>query len=110
MNHPLEGTNGQLMVMAAHRYCLGRSSYIVGSCVDWLIAHKSKFEQNTINVILRDTIDALISSRAGMSCDVDSWTHLCNVWWKDLDEESKRWVRNQTTQPNNERPWPLNSS
>jgi hypothetical protein len=33
------GTWGRddLMVIAAFRYCLGRSTYIVGDCVDWLI-------------------------------------------------------------------------
>ena len=28
--------NDQLMAMAAVRYCLGRSSYIVGACVEWV--------------------------------------------------------------------------
>ena len=27
-----------LMAIAAVRYCLGRMSYIVGDCADWLIA------------------------------------------------------------------------
>lgn len=28
-----------LMATAAVRYCLGRCSYIVGDCVDWLHEH-----------------------------------------------------------------------
>ena len=32
-------TNDQLMAMAAHRYCLGRRSYIVGACIEWIQGH-----------------------------------------------------------------------
>ena len=59
---PLSGTDGQLMVMAAHRYCLGRHSYIVPSCIEWMEAYWGLFEQNTRHVIVRDTVDHLIES------------------------------------------------
>ena len=48
-----------LMVTAAVRYCLGRSSYIVGDCVDWLLANWERFEPGCRLVILRDISEAI---------------------------------------------------
>lgn len=70
---PIDGMDGQLMVIAAHRYCLGRCSYIVGSCIDWLKLWWEDFEPGTKAVILRDTKEALENDRAGMECDARGW-------------------------------------
>ena len=43
-----------LMVTAAVRYCLGRSSYIVGDCVDWLVANWQAFSPNCRAIVVRD--------------------------------------------------------
>ena len=43
-----------LMAIAAVRYCIGRSTYIVGDCVDWMIQHWSKWSPNCRAVIARD--------------------------------------------------------
>jgi hypothetical protein len=43
-----------LMVIAAVRYCLGRMSYIVSDCVDWLIQIWPDLSDNTRATILRD--------------------------------------------------------
>ena len=43
-----------LMAIAAVRYCMGRSTYIVGDCVDWMIQHWSKWSPNCRAVIARD--------------------------------------------------------
>ena len=48
-----------LMATAAVRYCLGRSSYIVGDCVDWLLANWERFEPGCRLVILRDISEAI---------------------------------------------------
>lgn len=83
----LESENDQLMVTAAHRYCLGRSSYIVGSCIDWLndiwyqLTPKSKF------VILRDTIEAVVQHRAGHASDEIEWRRF--VISRDLTESQR---------------------
>lgn len=45
-----------LMAIAAFRYCCGRATYIVGDCVDWLIAHWSEFSPNCRHVIQRDLL------------------------------------------------------
>lgn len=49
----LYGRNG-LMLIAAVRYCLGRSSYIVGDCVDWMLAHWARWPANIREVLQRD--------------------------------------------------------
>lgn len=50
------GMNG-LMAMAAFRYCCGRMTYIVGVCVDWLIANWDQLPDNAKQVIQRDLED-----------------------------------------------------
>ena len=90
---PLAGTNGQLMVTAAHRYCLGRRSYIVGACIDWLRAYWADFEPNTRNVIVRDTLEALADDLAGDACDKAGWEGFAAWAWSNLDPEGRAWVR-----------------
>lgn len=63
------------MVMAAHRYSLGRSSYMVSSCVKWLKKHWEQFSPNTKSLIIHDTKDALDNNEAGMSIDVNEWAN-----------------------------------
>lgn len=89
---PLAGTDGQLMVMAAHRYCLGRRSYIVGSCIDWLRAYWADFEPNTRNVIVRDTLEALMDGCAGDACDKAGWEGFAAWAWSNLAPEGRAWV------------------
>jgi hypothetical protein len=43
---------------AAVRYCLGRQSYIVGDCVDWLIEVWPNLRESTRNIIKRDIEEA----------------------------------------------------
>lgn len=50
----------QLMVIAAVRYCLGRSSYIVSDCVDWLISQWSEFDHSTKAIVQRDIEEAFL--------------------------------------------------
>ena len=96
------GTNTQLMVMAAHRYCLGRMSYIVHACVDWMIANRKRFEANTVRVMLRDTIEALQQKRAGMGCDEGEWRRLVPWLMRELSEDDRDWVMRAVAS----RPWP----
>jgi len=91
----IQGTNDNLMVIAAHRYCLGRSSYIVGSCVDWLLSHWNKFETNTQNIIIRDTCEALIRNEVGMDMDRNQWVKLVKLKWQNLSDEDQDWLLRQ---------------
>lgn len=45
-----------LMVIAAFRYCLGRSTYIVGTCVDWLTEHWPNFSVDTQQLIKKKSL------------------------------------------------------
>lgn len=49
---------GHLMVIAAVRYCTGRSTYIVGDCADWLIRLWPSLPEGTRTVIRRDIDEA----------------------------------------------------
>ena len=53
--NPEQPTYGRdnLMVIAAMRYCLGRSSYIVSHCVDWLIWLWPQLDEKTKETIQR---------------------------------------------------------
>ena len=82
-----------LMVIAAHRYCLGRSTYIVGDCVDWLISIWNDLDDNTKAIIERDTEEAFRRDdedrdecrdimALGHDCDRREWEKLRRLWWK----------------------------
>jgi hypothetical protein len=66
------GTN-DLMAMAAFRYCLGRRTYIVSACREWLQRHWDKFEPSTRSLILREVEEAFQSGDLGMECDKAEW-------------------------------------
>jgi len=96
----------QLMVMAAHRYCLGRQSYIVGAAIDWLRKYKEYFDRNTVRVILRDTIEALQDNQAGSEyIDVPGWKKLAKEFYDAIPAEDQEWVRNSVAHKREK--WPL---
>lgn len=43
-----------LMVIAAFRYCLGRMTYIVSDCADWLVANWESFPPKVRAIIERE--------------------------------------------------------
>lgn len=90
----LESLDDQLMAIAAHRYCLGRSSYIVGSCLDWIRATWPQMEPNTQFVMLRDTVEALMDDRAGSDViDVPGWTAVALWMAENMPPERLQSVR-----------------
>lgn len=65
-----------LMVIAAFRYSLGRASYIVGACVDWILLNWKLLDANTQSLIVKE-IKSAISDRAyGMECDKAQWQRI----------------------------------
>jgi hypothetical protein len=80
-----------LMALAAVRYCLGRSSYIVGDCVDWLHQQWPRMQPSIQALIARD-IDAEFArddrARAegyadtplGMDMDRRQWERARQLW------------------------------
>lgn len=97
---PLDGINGQLMVIAAHRYCLGRSSYIVGSCIEWIQRWWPEFDDNTRRVIVRDTTEALQDGER-----IPAWKRLAEWMWRELDDKQRAWVYDALA--HRDKPWPL---
>jgi hypothetical protein len=86
----LTGTNDQLMAMAAHRYCIGRSSYIPGSCMEWIRATWAEFEPNTQNVMLRDTVEELV--RWPDMAYADEWMDTALWMYERVTDEQKSWL------------------
>jgi hypothetical protein len=47
-----------LMVLAAFRYCLGRQTYIVSDCVNWLLEILPRLTPPTLGILRRDLEEA----------------------------------------------------
>lgn len=80
-----------LMVIAAVRYCIGRMSYIVSDCADWIIANWNEWPANTREIIKRDIEDefkrddeARDDGREwrplGWDCDRKEWERVRRLW------------------------------
>lgn len=98
--------NDQLMVTAAHRYCLGRQSYIVGACLQWLIDTWDQFEPNTQQVIVRDTAEALMDGHAGSpTCDVPLWKDFLRWSQSRVSDIGLNWAIDNLRYK--QKPWPV---
>lgn len=82
-----------LMVIAATRYCIGRMTYVVGDCANWLIKLWPILPEHTRNIIRRDLEGAFIDddqARAdgddykplGHDCDRAQWETVRALWMK----------------------------
>jgi len=81
----------ELMVIAAFRYCLGRRTYIVETCADWIVMMWPVFSQKSRAIIERDleaefrhddlqraTGDTFKS--LGDDCDRRAWEKVRALW------------------------------
>ena len=84
-------SHDHLMVIAATRYCLGRMTYIVGDCADWLIKIWPVLSESTRNIIKRDIEEAFKLDdedreagrkwkRLGHDCDRQQWERVRKLW------------------------------
>jgi len=89
----LETADDQLMVSAAHRYCLGRRTYIIPVCTKWLRETWDQIDERTRYRIKHETLDAIERGEAGHDCDVYEWTELME--W--IEEQNKEHVDHATT-------------
>lgn len=80
-----------LMVIAATRYCLGRMTYIVSDCADWLIKTWPILSEATRKIIQRDIEEAFARDDAdreagrafkalGHDCDRKQWERVRALW------------------------------
>lgn len=96
LTSPLHGTNGQLMIGAAHRYCLGRRTYIAAACCEWLRCHWTQVQPQTRCNIARDTAAALMRGEAGSEGDAKDWENLLRFIWDSLTGDQRTWVLRET--------------
>lgn len=68
-----------IMVTAAHRYCLGRRTYIVSTCVKWLLKNWEKIEPHTRKMIREETQECIDQQLAGDACDIEEWIKLLEL-------------------------------
>ena len=83
---------GQFVVVATFRYCLGRQTYIVQECADWLLLHWPVIEQPVRNLIQRELErafeqddraragDAQGYKPLGWDCDREQWERVRSLW------------------------------
>lgn len=80
-----------LMVIAAFRYCLGRSTYIVGECAAWLIKTWPLLNEQTKTIIQRELeeqfeLDDIARAEQreykplGWDCDRREWERVRKLW------------------------------
>ncbi len=65
----------ELMVIAAFRYCLGRRTYIVETCADWVVKMWPVFSEKSRAIIKRDLEQAF-----GDDCDRKAWEKVRALW------------------------------
>jgi hypothetical protein len=103
---------GELMVIAAVRYCMGRTSYIVGDCADWLIEQWPNFSEKTRAIIMRDVEEEFARddrARAdmsdykplGMDMDRAEWERVRKLWGGKMNERERyeAWIAEHWTKP-----------
>ena len=80
-----------LMVISAFRYCLGRMTYIVGDCEQWLFANWEHFPENVKKLIQRDLEEEFARDDEarergddykplGHDCDRAAWVRVASLW------------------------------
>lgn len=69
-----------LMATAAVRYCLGRRTYIVNVCADWVVRNWENFQSQTKTAIRADVEELLAGNRAGDDCDRADWERVRKLW------------------------------
>ena len=83
--------HGQFVVIAAFRYCLGRQTYIVGECTDWLVQIWPHLIESAREIIRRDVeeaferddlqrADGLTYKALGDDCDRERWERVRRLW------------------------------
>ena len=80
-----------LMIIAAFRYCMGRQTYIVRHCTDWLADNWQSIPENTKAIIKRDLDEAFTDDdqsraagekhhRLGMDFDRGAWASVRRLY------------------------------
>jgi hypothetical protein len=62
-----------IVVFAAFRYALGRSTYITSDITDCIQRNASALPATDRAVMVREIREAIVTGQAGMPTDVDAW-------------------------------------
>jgi hypothetical protein len=101
-----DNLDGQLMMMSAFRYCCGRQTYVVGSCIDYLSRWWKYATDNTKHVILRDIVEALMDGNCGSpTIDRPAWKGFAESKIMQLPIISRIGIKQATNWKDKE--WPL---
>jgi hypothetical protein len=76
----------EAMVICAFRYCLGRATYVVGECCDYLACVWHRLSPHTQHLILNEITEALQRDRAGMEQDRQAWTLFRNQYQQEVTQ------------------------
>jgi hypothetical protein len=76
-----------LMIIAAVRYCIGRRTYIVSDCADWILANWGDWPENVKTIIQRDLENEFERAAQnpdwkplGDDCDKREWEKVRALW------------------------------
>jgi hypothetical protein len=87
MKDRLDSVNGQIVIMGAFRYALGRQTYVVSSVIEWLQENWDILEQKSKFVIMRDTAAELMDGMVGADFDDKRWREFL-AW--GINQEDKK--------------------
>ncbi len=73
------------MIISAFRYSLGRRTYVVSECVDWLTENWQWVNESTKKIILREIKEAIDSNLCGDPCDCSDWREILTLSEKQHD-------------------------
>jgi hypothetical protein len=79
-----------LMVLAAFRYCLGRQTYIVSDCADWLVEQWENIGESTRKLIQRELEEAF---KQDDEARIDNQFGLKTYWALGADCDRRQWGR-----------------
>lgn len=60
----------------AFRYCLGRKTYAVLDCVEYLLLNWDFLEERDKSLIVKEIQEAIRNKQAGMDMDVEQWSRI----------------------------------
>jgi hypothetical protein len=67
------------MLLCAFRYALGRQTYIVSECCDWLKLYWVKMPEGWQKQIHDDILHAIEKGYVGHQCDINSWSEILKL-------------------------------
>ena len=104
----IESSNDRLMVMAAVRYCLGRQSYIVSSCIEFLNgAWDKELSDKDHLVIMRDIVEFL-QDDPRKSFDYEYWNLFFKQRFPKMNLNDQEFIKQQVA--HREKPFPYYES